>query len=349
MTPRDVAALVSQIAKGLGKAHQVGVIHRDIKPENIFLCDGEGGEMFVKLLDFGIAKRPARIESSATTTGAVIGTPYYMSPEQIVGEELDARTDIWSLGVVVFEALTGQRPFDGATVGAITLALHTTKPRITALVPELPPALDAWFATACARSPKDRFPTAREAAQALTEAAGETVGPSLLRAPMASSPNLDEFAPSATGDGRESERRLPAGDRAVTNLSSSYGVHSSQRRKKPPFAILAGAVAIVVVLGVLVVFAALRKSQPEDTTTASSGPTVTTPTTEPPRAPLPITDPPAGSASSTMVTSTPSSAPSALASATPTAAKTAVGKRPIAPATTHPKTPTKKSNDDDIK
>src|SRR5262249_44675629 len=151
----------------------------------------------------------------------------------------------------------------------ITLALHTAKPRISALVPDAPPALDAWFAKMCAREPDERYQTAREAAHALTEAAGETVaGPALLRAPMPSSPSL-EYAPTA----RDSDRSGPGergGERAVTNLSSSYGVHSSPRRKKPPILLLVGAILVLGVLGFLVAFAALRKTDDDVATTPSA-------------------------------------------------------------------------------
>jgi serine/threonine-protein kinase len=340
MTPRDVAALVSQIAKGLGKAHQVGVIHRDIKPENIFLCDGEGGEMFVKLLDFGIAKNHMQIQSSATTTGQVVGTPYYMSPEQIVGEkDLDARTDIWSLGVVAFEALTGKRPFEGSTIGAITLSLHTARPKMTAIAPELPAALDDWFSKACAREPGARFATAREAAQALSEAAGEVVaGPPLLRAPMESLPNLDELAPPADSGPKRS-------DRAVTNLSSSYGVHAPVR-KKPPAFVLAGAVAVVVVLMVVVAVAVFRKPKADDPPVTAAPPPPTTVASAPASAapPAPPTDTarppdPAASASSTP----------GVTAAIPTTTKPGTLKRTPGATTARPKGTTKKSNDDDIK
>ena len=184
MEPRAVVTLVLQMAKALTKAHKAGVVHRDIKPENIFLCETEGGELFVKLLDFGTAKaQDTQIETPiaaadgdepvrpATNPGELLGTPWYMSPEQIVrAAEVDARADVWSLGVVVFELLTGHKPFDGATVGAIALAVHTTSPKVTELAPDLPPAVDAWFAKACAREPDERFPGAREAAVAFVEA-----------------------------------------------------------------------------------------------------------------------------------------------------------------------------------
>lgn len=185
MDPRAVLTLVVQVGKALSKAHRESIIHRDIKPDNIFLCDtgfsdsapsssgaggpprAEGGEIFAKLLDFGTARRDDPLGSSATVPGQILGTPHYMSPEQSVGGDVDERSDIWSLGVVAFEALTGSKPFDGASVGAITVAIHGVLPKMTDLVPELPPAVDAWFARACAQSPSERFASVREQAEAL--------------------------------------------------------------------------------------------------------------------------------------------------------------------------------------
>ena len=110
-------AVLEQTGRALSAAHAAGFIHRDIKPENIFLLDRE--EVAVKLLDFGIAKLTGGIDSKLTKTGAVFGTPAYMSPEQINGVEVDPRSDIYSLGVVAYEMFAGQPPFDGETVGAI--------------------------------------------------------------------------------------------------------------------------------------------------------------------------------------------------------------------------------------
>ncbi len=177
LEPREGARVIAQLGQALSKAHRLGIVHRDIKPENIFLCDGDGGESFVKLLDFGAAKEDTRVPFK-TIVGQLLGTPYYMSPEQMLGDDVDARADIWSLGVVAFEALTGTKPFDGATVGAITLAVHTTKPKMTELMPDLPHGVDAWFDRACAHDPADRFPTARAAADALLRAVtGEEPSP----------------------------------------------------------------------------------------------------------------------------------------------------------------------------
>jgi serine/threonine-protein kinase len=168
----DIDAIVSQVCKALGRAHAAGVVHRDIKPDNIFLCQGEEG-IYVKLLDFGIAKQgDAVIGMAKTKTGATLGTPYYMSPEQTIGaKDVDLRTDLWSLGVVAYEALTGKRPFDGETVGALAVAItHGPIPVPSAANPSLGPAVDAWFGRACAREVAARFASAKEMADAFHEA-----------------------------------------------------------------------------------------------------------------------------------------------------------------------------------
>lgn len=165
-----VVAIVIQLSRALSRVHERGIIHRDIKPNNIFLCDAGGGEIFVKLLDFGVAKTHTSSGLGNTTnTGTMLGTPYYMSPEQIMGaKEIDARSDLWSVAVVVYEALTGVKPFDGDTVGGLAVKIMRDEIPVPSQVnPELPASFDAWFAKACAREPEDRFPSARELSDAL--------------------------------------------------------------------------------------------------------------------------------------------------------------------------------------
>jgi len=171
LPPEEVATIVTQTCKALSKAHEKGIIHRDIKPDNIFLVHGD--ELFVKLLDFGIAKATGAL-SSHTGTGAMIGTPYYMSPEQIVGSHaLDFRTDIWAMGIVAFEALTGQKPFMDDTIGGLAVKLHSGQlPLPSSINPHLPPAIDVWFQRACARDPEARFPSVKELATSLAAAVG---------------------------------------------------------------------------------------------------------------------------------------------------------------------------------
>jgi serine/threonine-protein kinase len=190
LATREVVGIVAQLARALTKAHERGIVHRDIKPSNVFLLDAGGGEAFVKLLDFGIAKGseaaaagpgPA-LAATTTRTGTFIGSPYYMSPEQVVGaKDIDFRADLWSLGVVVFEALTGNKPFFADNVGALALRIHRDPlPVPTKANPALPSAIDAWFARACARDPKGRFGSAKEMAETLAVAlTGESIPPGL--------------------------------------------------------------------------------------------------------------------------------------------------------------------------
>ncbi|WP_438002971.1 protein kinase [Sorangium sp. So ce321] len=174
LPPIEVTGIVSQTAKALGRAHQLGIVHRDIKPDNIFLLDVEG-ELFVKVVDFGVAKRvqgAPQGDLGMTSTGSVLGTPLYMSPEQLLSaKHVDLRADLWGLAVVAYHALTGQVPFRGETLGALSVVLHTgifTPP--SALRPELSPAIDAWMKRALALDPAARFASARQMAEALERA-----------------------------------------------------------------------------------------------------------------------------------------------------------------------------------
>jgi serine/threonine-protein kinase len=225
LSREETTAVVHQLAKALMKTHAAGLVHRDVKPSNIFLCDGDG-DLFVKLLDFGIAKRAPSAEVQSTGSGRCVGTPRYMSPEQIVGDGVDARSDLWSLGVVAFECLTAKRPFEGETLGALALAIHTLPlPRPTDVMPSLPPEMDAWFARACARPVEERFASAIEAAESLARALGVDVR--ATRAPVrdvdvsppaiestGTRPLEDVAERAREGDRLEGERALPGAGRA---------------------------------------------------------------------------------------------------------------------------------------
>ena len=122
--------IIRQICAALDEAHRLGIVHRDVKPENILVQTIPGG-LQVKVLDFGIAAVRDVKASRLTRTGAVVGTPHYMSPEHCLGEELDGRSDIYSLGIVLFEMLTGVVPFDSPTTTAIAVSYtHLTLPTI---------------------------------------------------------------------------------------------------------------------------------------------------------------------------------------------------------------------------
>ncbi len=165
----EVAAIVEQVADALAAAHGRGIIHRDVKPQNIFLF-GRDGRLAAKLIDFGIAKElEVNAISSVTRTGTLLGTPHFMSPEQLLTpKKVDARTDLWALGVVVYHALTRKLPFDGETLAGLFANITTgTFPKPSERAPHLPPEVDAWVAKALAMEPQERFRTARELGQSL--------------------------------------------------------------------------------------------------------------------------------------------------------------------------------------
>lgn len=149
-------AIGTQLAESLKVAHETGVIHRDIKPHNLLL-DGAG---VLKVMDFGVA-RLAQSTARHTQAGLIVGTPAYMSPEQLTGEEVDARSDLYSAGVVLFEALAGQLPLDAPTVMALfAKVLSEDPPRLGSLVDGVPRALDELVTQLLAKRPEDRIATA---------------------------------------------------------------------------------------------------------------------------------------------------------------------------------------------
>jgi eukaryotic-like serine/threonine-protein kinase len=167
----EAATIVRQICEALGCAHAVGVVHRDIKPANIFLTPIDDG-LLVRLLDFGVAKVRAADGFDMTRTTDHVGTPYYMSPEQLFSaKHVDHRADLWSLSVVAYRCLTGEVPFKAETFGEVIVAVKRgvfAPP--SALRPELPEALDAFFLRALGSQPALRFASAAELAGAFTQA-----------------------------------------------------------------------------------------------------------------------------------------------------------------------------------
>src|SRR5882724_3052251 len=181
----DVATTVrmmSQVARGLTKAHAAGIVHRDLKPENIFLTTDEEGHLLSKILDFGLAKFYLPMEDNEpakarlTREGAVFGTPAYMSPEQVKGQgQVDHRADLWALGCMTYECLTGRTVWSTEQGVAMTFAQIASAPlpNVLAFRPDLPRAFQTWFEKALARSPDARFQTAKELADGLAEALAE--------------------------------------------------------------------------------------------------------------------------------------------------------------------------------
>jgi tRNA A-37 threonylcarbamoyl transferase component Bud32 len=194
---RETSKIVTQVARALIRAHAAGIVHRDLKPENVFLCPNEDDEV-VKVLDFGVAKvkDAAKVTMQKTGVGTLIGTPHYMSPEQVKGiGEVDSRADLWALGIIAFQCVTGELPYDSEGVGDLLIKITIgDAPIPSRIYPGAHPSFDAWFAKACARDPTKRFQTAREMAVALagvvTAIDGVAPRAPTVRPPAASVPHL---------------------------------------------------------------------------------------------------------------------------------------------------------------
>lgn len=174
--PAVAARIAGEVASGLAVAHAAQVIHRDLKPANIFLHREEGmpEDTFVaKVLDFGVCKNLDSVDSIATQTGTAVGSPAYMSPEQVgMRKDLDHRTDIWSLGIVLYEMLTGSRPFMGSVQDVIRHILITPVPPPSAKVRDVPAEFDGVVARCTAGKRDDRYGNAEEVSRALLVLAG---------------------------------------------------------------------------------------------------------------------------------------------------------------------------------
>jgi serine/threonine-protein kinase len=200
----EAARIVGEVCKALRRAHEMGIIHRDLKPANVFLSRN-GDDEVVKVLDFGIAKLLATNAGEATKTGALIGTPHYMSPEQArrTHRRVDHRSDLWALGVIAFRALTGSLPFPGDDpIDVLVRVCTTDAPAPSSIAKDLGPAVDAFFARALASDPDQRFQSAREFAEAMNALAGRgAADPATLGASWHVAPSPRASMPSFVGAG----------------------------------------------------------------------------------------------------------------------------------------------------
>ena len=158
LQPGDALRIIEQIARAVEEAHALGIVHRDLKPENVIVCDYQGDIGFAKVLDFGIAKLAQSLtDPQLTGPGMVLGTARYMAPEQASGGTLDGRSDLYSLGVILFELLSGVPPFNAAEpVQLIVQKLTQPAPPLSDVLPGVEPALEAFVARLLARNPAER-------------------------------------------------------------------------------------------------------------------------------------------------------------------------------------------------
>ncbi|MDT5225135.1 MAG: serine/threonine protein kinase, bacterial [Mycobacterium sp.] len=260
ISPAKTVAIIDQVAAALDSAHQVGLVHRDIKPSNILVANARD---FVYLIDFGIAR--ATTDTALTGTGHTMGTLAYLAPERFSGTT-DPRADVYSLACVVYECLTGDRPFPGETFEEqLKGHLSTPPPRPTAVVPDVPAAFDAVVARGMAKDPEARYQTVLELAAATRAALGSAAGAVALPPPPPPTPPQATPIRAADTDGPFNAEPSSAGSRTALILT------------------VAGSGLALLLVAVLVAFlgggddSAPNTPQVTKTTTSSTAP----PTTEP--------------------------------------------------------------------
>jgi serine/threonine-protein kinase len=266
--PGDEALrFLTEVLRAIHKAHEAGIVHRDLKPDNIFIVKDE--PEFAKVLDFGVAKVQkgdfASSGASKTQTGMMIGTPYYMSPEQTQAKDVDQRSDLWAIAIIAFEALTGKRPFTGDSFGELVIAICTSPVPIPSSLTKVPRGFDEWFVRGTQRDKARRFQSAREMADELVKIATGTTGP--MRAiPSISTPRTGPVPAVSTPGSNTASSSTPPGekpDQLELTTGQRSAVVSSSSRPRPAqspalLALLGMAALIVIGVGVFVMTGGAR-------------------------------------------------------------------------------------------
>jgi serine/threonine-protein kinase len=298
--PAKTLPLVLQVLSGLAHAHEQGIVHRDIKPSNIFLCRGRPA----KIMDFGVA----RLGKGTTTSGAVVGTPYYMSPEQVRGGPIDGRSDLFSVGLILYELVTGEKGFQGDSVVSLLYKIAHESPDIS-LLPKDPrwSGIRTVLSRTFERDPDERYPTAQamaaELGEALRSVGGSTEGPTATDSGLLI-PAMTSRPATRTGEGGPSAAPPPPPHQAPG----------------PPYLALAG-LLVALGVGTVVVLRAPWRGSPSPTPSAAPSPAPQASAPPPsPASPPPATEPRTpGSPKAALPTRTPSvAAPSPAPTPVPT-------------------------------
>jgi serine/threonine protein kinase len=285
---RRAARIVAQIADAIGAAHDKGIVHRDLKPENVFLIKRAGSTDYVKVLDFGIARLRPDLGVSATQSGALIGTPAYMSPEQVRGEKAGPSSDIYALGAILFHMLTGRMPFVAQSMSLMLVAqLQETPARVDKLAPEVPRALADVVARALSKEPAQRPATMAAFRREALEAVGLSSDPGSSLAdssPVLVRPGTDPASVAPTV--------LPS-SAGQSSISASAGqVIGGPAKRSRTWLFAVGGLAVI---GGIVAIVALGGSKDDKTLVAGDPPAPITsepPKIEPPKIEPAKTEPP---------------------------------------------------------
>ncbi|MBL8611007.1 MAG: serine/threonine protein kinase, partial [Myxococcales bacterium] len=190
---------ILQACSAMAEAHAASIVHRDLKPSNLFACESASGGAVVKVLDFGISKITVDLDENLTSNTTVLGTPHYMSPEQVTAGGVDGRSDIWALSVILYRAITGQFPFQAPNATALAVAIATEPPvPILERAPTLPAPLAGAIMQGIAKAKDARHPTVRALAQAIAPfGSGRFAAPAQAPAAARSSPRMHLDLPAA--------------------------------------------------------------------------------------------------------------------------------------------------------
>lgn len=319
-------AYVLQVLGALADAHAIGIVHRDLKPANLFVTSKASGRSVVKLLDFGISKASGAVaDANLTSTKAMMGSPFYMSPEQIrATRDVDARSDVWSMGVVLYELVTGAKPFPGDTVGEVLSNVVEANPAMPhTLRPDLPLALEDAILRCLRRNPDERFQSVSALAEALAPlapAAGARSSPDLLAAAPNPLPAANHPWPAPATTLEETQRTMLA--HASTTMPTPPG---RQRTTLALLSIVAAAVVIVVAITAFALVGRQRRA-------AANKSLATEPSASASVALLPAGDPPSAPRASEIPTlpasaavPPPIAAAASVTTATRTGARTTAG------------------------
>ncbi len=343
----EAVGYLLQVCEAMAEAHSLGIIHRDLKPENLFLARRRDGSTLVKVLDFGISKvvDPSSSQQGLTHTRGIVGSPHFMSPEQLLASRtVDVRTDIWALGVTLYQLVTGTLPFSGDTLPeTCSLVMHAVPERPRAIRPDLPEGLEAVILRCLEKDREGRFASMGELAAALAEfgppeaqvwveraialsgAPSERMSsPRLSRASLATGTPRTRVRPEGAAQAaRASAETVEIGAGPTLNATAvTQGAPSSRRRVLTALGIAAaGAAAVVVLLS-------LGRSAPLPAPGAAAVTTAAEERHAPPTPPLPSAVPLVTPASGEPVAPSSASAPPASASAPPAASAAPARSRP---------------------